>query len=216
MDREITHSEKRRLLDWILSVREKCPPKGLEMSVVEQRYCQPASLSAFVYPTLFLFHWSEGHLEKALADPDGYCETMQGTDRDLAAHFTVTNRVGRAFLGPEAVIMFPPVPEEAYYDSLVYDVENMEEDIAENPVYCVLNLCRVLAWCRTKDRDVLSKAGGGRWGLEHLDAKWHGIIGDALAVYETRADAVWDAGLLREFAGECLREIRNWKRSRKS
>ena len=33
---ELTHGEKRQLLDWILSVREKCPPKGLDMSIVEE------------------------------------------------------------------------------------------------------------------------------------------------------------------------------------
>lgn len=209
---ELTHGEKRQLLDWILSVREKCPPKGLEMSIVEEHCCRAAGYGAFVHPTPFLFHWSEGHLEKALADPDGYCETMQGTDRDLAAHFMVTNLVGWAFLGPEVREMFPPVPKEAYWDSLVYDVEHMEEDIAAHPVYCVLNLCRVLAWCRSKDGDVYSKAEGGRWGLEHLEEKWHGIIRNALAAYENGTDAVWDMEALRAFAAESIREIKNWKK----
>lgn len=216
MNGELTHTEKRQLLDWILSVREKCPPKGLEMSVVEESCCRFAGYGKFVHPTPYLFHWSEGHLEKALADPDGYCETMQGTDRDLAAHFTVTNRVGLTVFGPDAAIMFPPVPEEAYFDSLVYDVENMESDIAQSPVYCVLNLCRVLAWCRSADRNVLSKAEGGRWGLRYLDSRWHGILTDALAAYETDAEPVWDTDTLRAFAAENIREIKNWKKEPKT
>ena len=124
-------------------------------------------------------------LEKALADPDGYCETMQGTDRDLAAHFTVTNRVGLTVFGPDAAIMFPPVPEEAYFDSLVSDVENMESDIAQSPVYCVLNLCRVLAYL-TEDA-VLSKQDGGEWGLTHLPEEYHPLLQSALAAYGGKA-----------------------------
>ena len=36
----VTVTEKKRLLSWILSVQPECPPKGLEMSVVEERFCR--------------------------------------------------------------------------------------------------------------------------------------------------------------------------------
>ncbi|MBR4962253.1 MAG: DUF4111 domain-containing protein [Clostridia bacterium] len=198
----VTTAEKRRLLTWILSVREKYPPKGIEMSIVEERYCR-----GFLYPTPYLFHFSEGHLRRCLQDPAEYCETMHGTDPDLAAHFTVTRAVGFPLYGPPAAELFAPVPEKAYFAALLYDVENMEADIAAHPVYCVLNLCRVLAFCR--EGTVLSKAAGGVWGMTHLEPVWHDVIRQAAEAYKIGGSVTADAETLRRFAARCIGEIRN-------
>ena len=197
----VTAEEKRRLLSWILSVREKCPPKGIEMSIVEERYCRE-----FVYPTPYLFHYSSGHLDRCLQDPEEYCETMHGIDPDLAAHFTVTRAVGFPLCGPAVRELFAPVPEKDYFASLVYDVENMEADIASSPVYCVLNLCRVLAFCR--EGAVLSKADGGVWGLNHLEPVWHEVIRQAAEAYAAGSPVTAGTEILNRFAGRCLGEIR--------
>ena len=117
----------------------------------------------------------------------------------------MTRAVGFALYGPPAAELFAPVPKEAYLAALVYDVENMEEDIAENPVYCTLNLCRVLAFCR--DSAVLSKAAGGAWGLVHLDRRYHPLIRQALDAYEKGTPPPGDREGLRQFAIDCLEEI---------
>ena len=197
----VTESEKQALLAWILSVQELCPPKGLEMSIVEEHCCQ-----IFRYPTPYLFHYSNGHLENAMKDPAAYCAAMHGTDPDLAAHLTVTRAVGIPLYGPATADLFAPVPAGDYLSSLLYDVENMEGDIAAAPVYCTLNLCRVLAYCR--DGKVLSKAEGALWGLTHLEPVWHPILRQAADAYRFGTAMTAEEDTLHRFAVRCLGEIR--------
>lgn len=197
----VTETEKQKLLAWILSAETYCPPKGLEMSIVEEPYCR-----SFRYPTPYLFHYSNGHREKAMRDPAAYCASMHGTDPDLAAHFTVTRAVGFPLYGPAAADLFAPVPPADYLASLHYDVENMEEDIAAAPVYCTLNLCRVLAFCR--EGKVLSKAEGACWGMTQLEPEWHPLIRQAADGYRLGTAVTAEEAVLRRFAARCLAEIR--------
>ena len=143
LDEPPTVAQKKQLLQDLLDLTPHCPQKGLEMSVVLARYCRP-----FVYPTPYEFHFSNAHLERARRDPEEYCENFHGTDKDLAAHFTVTRAVGQTLCGKPIDEVFAEVPRECYLDSIRYDVENAAADIAENPVYVILNLCRVIAYLR--------------------------------------------------------------------
>ncbi len=195
----LTLTEKQALATFLLCPQNAVPDKGLEMSVVLETDCRH-----FRYPTPFLFHYSESHRDRYQKDIIAYCETLQGTDSDLAAHFTVTREVGYPLVGPAPKELFAPVPPDAYKASLLYDVGNMEADIAENPVYGVLNLCRVLAWCR--EGVVLSKAQGGLWGMKKLSL-WQNLIARALGAYETNMVPAWDEAELRMFARSCLVEI---------
>ena len=168
--------EKKELLHLMLKLTPSAPPKGLEMSVVMARDCQP-----FVYPTPYLFHFSSAHLARAERDDEEYCRNFHGTDRDLAAHVTVTRAVGQVLCGRPIGEVFGEVPREAYLDSLRYDAETAVEDISENPVYVILNLCRIAAFL--EEDLVLSKKDGGLWGLDHLPQTYHGIIRAAYEAY---------------------------------
>ena len=144
---------------------ENCPSKGLEMSVVLDEVCKP-----FVYQTPFELHFSNTHKERCKSDLAEYCRNMNGVDKDLAAHFTVINKVGMTLCGKEISEVFEAVPKRDYVDSIWYDIENAAEEIEENPVYIILNLCRVLAYL--EDDVVLSKKQGGEWGIEKLPAEY--------------------------------------------
>ena len=86
-----------------------------------------------------------------------------------------------------------------------YDVENAAEDILENPVYVILNLCRVAAYLR--DGMILSKKAGGEWGLAYLSERYHPILRAALTAY-TAADRYRGIQKLeQQFANEMLAEI---------
>ena len=74
-----------------------------------RRNCDP-----FVYPTPFELHFSNAHRESCKKDLFSYCRDMHGTDRDLAAHFTVIRKAGFALCGTDAASLFGEVPEEAY------------------------------------------------------------------------------------------------------
>ena len=192
--------ERIALIRLLLSLDQDAPPKGFEMSVVLGEYCRK-----FVYPTPYELHFSNSYREEAAADPHTFCRRMRGTDRDLAAHFTVIRAVGQTLCGEPIDTLFCEVPRRAYIDSLLHDVGNAAVEIADDPVYMTLNLCRVLAYLR--DCTVLSKRGGGEWGIRNLSPQYHEQIQSALCAYA--GEAVYsdpDAG--HAFAEYMIQEIR--------
>lgn len=195
----LAQGEKEALIRVLLELDGEAPPKGFEMSVVLRDACRP-----FRYPTPFELHFSNTHKARARADLSAYCRDMHGVDPDLAAHCTVIRRVGETLWGEPIATAFGEVPREAYVDSILGDVGDAARDIADNPVYITLNLCRVLAYLR--DGQVLSKRQGGEWGLSHLPEEYHPLLRAALAAY---GGAAFPAGMpLRPFAEELLRRIR--------
>ena len=195
-----TLAQKKELLLRLASLEARAPEKGFEMSVVLAEYCR-----RFVYPTPYEAHYSKMHRESFLADPEKYCQTMRGTDPDLAAHFTVVQTAGITLFGEDARTLFSPVPRKAYLDSIRKDVENAEKDIENDPVYFILNLCRVLAYIRSGL--VLSKAGGGHWGMEKLPKKFEPVIREAVKCYESGASFSQKSENARDFARYMLPQI---------
>ena len=91
-----TMEEKEALIQTLLYLYEDAPTKGYEMSVVLYRFCKE-----FVYPTPFELHYSIAHLQRCRDNLREYCISMNGTDKDLAAHFTVIKKVGYTIWGKE-------------------------------------------------------------------------------------------------------------------
>ena len=205
----LSQTEKEALISTLLSLDEYAPEKGFEMSVVLQSVCKP-----FVYPTPYELHYSNSYRERYREDLSGLCESLHGEDKDLAAHVTVINAVGMPLCGPAVEQVFGEVPKADYLDSLLYDVEGAGEDICENPVYFILNLCRVLAY--VQEDLVLSKKQGGEWGLIHLPEAYRGLVQAALNEYcgnkKTESDAgeAWteQQDVLAGFASVMLEKIR--------
>lgn len=193
---------KRAFMDMTVALNEVAPPKGIEMSVVKRAVCCP-----FVYPTPYELHFSAGHLDWYRRDPDEYIREMKGTDKDLAAHFTVIRARGRCVYGLPIQEVFGEVPKEDYLDSLWYDVEGAGEEITEYPMYLILNLARVLAFCR--EGTVLSKKEGGQWALEHLPAAFHPLIQSALREYTEAATVAYDMPCAKRYAEYMLETIRS-------
>ncbi len=182
---DITDGQKMRFMKEVTALNKMAPNKGIEMSVVKAVYCRE-----FVYPTPYELHFSIAHSDWFYRAPEEYISKMKGTDPDLAAHFTIINHYGVVLYGEQIREVFAQVPRENYVDSILADVENAEEDILENPVYVVLNLCRILAFL--KDGQVLSKLQGGEWGQKNIDFIYGGIVGDALRCYTSDETMVVD------------------------
>ncbi len=191
---------KRRYMDMVVELNALGPAKGIEMSVVREKVCDP-----FVYPTPYELHFSNTHLAWFQSDPTDYVKRMNGTDKDLAAHFTILRRRGRTLYGKELKDVFGEVDETSYFDSIFYDVENAERDVLENPMYVILNLCRV--WAYRQEKLVLSKREGGEWALHRLPEKDRELVERALADYTTDASATYDKQRSRAFAAYLLEEI---------
>lgn len=193
VDHMLSSSDKRKYMDMVVEMNAKGPAKGIEMSIVLRNVCKP-----FVYPTPYELHFSVGHLEWYKDDPDDYINEMNGTDKDLAAHFTIINKRGKCLYGAPIDEVFAEVTSEDYMDSIWYDVEEAVEEITEYPMYLTLNLARVLAY--KEEELILSKKEGGEWGLKHLPTKYHPLIIDAMSEYLENADITYDCFLAKQYA----------------
>lgn len=171
-----THAQKRALMEATVALNEEAPSKGLEMHVLLRQDCQ-----TFVHPMPFALHFSPTHLSWWQTNPEDYLQKMQGTDPDLAAHITVLHAHGKVLCGAPIEATFAPVPRTDYLDSIRMDIGGAQEDIASNPVYVVLNLCRVLAYVR--EGLVLSKREGGQWALLQMPEAYHPLIEGVLSTY---------------------------------
>ena len=201
VNRPLSDPVKRKFLDMTVRYSTQGPAKGIEMSVVLREVCKP-----FVYPTPFELHFSAGHLDWYNRDPDNYVRRMNGTDKDLAAHFTIINKRGRCLYGAPIEDVFGEVPDCDYMDSIWYDIEGAAEEITEDTMYLTLNLARVLAY--REEGHVLSKKEGGEWALIHLPPEYHPLITEALREYTEDAEPVYDQDLARHYAGYVLERIR--------
>ena len=176
---DVSREDKRQYMDMVVTLNNKAPSKGLELSIVKEAVCKP-----FIYPTPFELHFSVAHLNWYLSDPEDYIEKMNGTDKDLAAHFTIIYHRGKTLHGKEIKSVFSEVGNEAYMDSIWLDVKNAKEDILDDTMYTILNLCRVLAY--KKERLILSKQEGGEWALHNLsDPQYKKMVLIALEEYKT-------------------------------
>ena len=200
VDEPLSDPVKRAYMDMAVGLNSCGPAKGIEMSIVLRKVCKP-----FVYPTPFELHFSSGHLEWYRAHPNDYIREMNGTDKDLAAHFTIIRNRGRCLYGLPIEKVFGILPKRDYFDSIWFDVEEAREDIKENPPYVILNLARVLAYCR--EEAVLSKKEGGEWALLNLPPEFHSLIQNALNEYTKNENVVYDAELSEKYAEYMLNKI---------
>ena len=84
----------------------------------------------------------------------------------------------------------------------------VQEEILDNPVYFILNLCRVLAYL--EEDLVLSKKLGGEWGLERTSNVYHDILRNALKAYQSDAKFILDMDTIKnaqDFAEYILKRI---------
>lgn len=200
----ISNVTKIEFMSEIIVLNEESPAKGIELSIVKKEFCNP-----FVYPTPFELHFSKMHLNWFKENPEDYVEKMKGTDKDLAAHFTVINIFGNVLFGKEIDEVFGIVPKKDYVDSIWYDIKNACEVITDNPMYITLNLCRVLAYLQ--ENIVLSKKTGGQWGLNVLPHKFHSLIQEALQSYDTDKEMVVNTKTALEFADYMVSKIVKYK-----
>lgn len=199
---DISNEIKQQYMDMAVELNEQASAKGIEFSIVRENVCNP-----FVYPTPFELHFSIAHLNRYMSEPEDYIKKMKGTDKDLAAHFTIIFYRGKTLFGKEIKEVFAKVSRENYFDSIWCDIENSKEEIIDNPMYIILNLCRVLAYI--KDDLILSKLEGGNWGLKNIPEEYHNLISDALTEYQTGELMKYDVQLKKEYAEYMLGQIKS-------
>ena len=175
-EKEPEEEQKMRFMELTVSLNELAPAKGIELSIVKRSSCENV-----VHPIPFELHFSPMHLKWFQDNPGDYVRNMKGTDPDLAGHFMIIRHYGICLWGAAVSEVFAEVPKEMYFDSIRKDIEAAREDICENPIYIILNLCRVLGYA--EEELVLSKKTGGEWGLRNVDEKYSDLILEALECY---------------------------------
>ena len=173
-------------------------PRPIEVSFVRR-----ADLQAAEYPPAFDFHFGEdwrGRYTEQLAN--GAWKTWNETvrrDVDLPSHFMITFRRGIVLVGEPISEIFGSIRPEHYAASIVNDISTAHEWIARNPVYGVLNLCRVYAYL--EEGLVCSKDEGGVWGIGRLPEEHRALITWALDRYRNGSgDEQGDPAACERFA----------------
>lgn len=200
VDDSLLDEVKRKFMDMVVALNEEGPAKGIEMSIVRKADCNP-----FIYPTPFELHFSAMHIGWYRDNPEDYVRKMNGTDADLAAHFTIIKKRGKCLYGAPIDEVFGTVPKADYIDSIWNDIAEAEDEIADNSMYLILNLARVLAYLQ--DSLVLSKREGGEWALKNIPGMYHDLIKTALSEYAGTTDISYDMNLAKEYAGYMMGEI---------
>jgi len=193
---------KRKIIETTLRLADlkEVPKKGLEFSVVLEK-----NLKYFIHPMPFEFHYSRTWHDAYKEDKVDL--TRDNRDRDLSAHITVIINRGICLFGKPIEEVFSPIPREYYLDALLYDVEDIIKDIHNDPVYGVLNLCRVLYFLM--EDKVASKEEAGLWGIENLPREYRHIPWKALKEYGKEDDNdKWNIDELLRFTGYMLSRIK--------
>lgn len=176
------------------ALRLSLRPAPVEMSVLRQ-----ADLIPWRHPAPYEFHYSESWRAHYSAVKPVSLPMPRPCDPDLAAHLTITRARGRDLWGPPPQVVFPAVPAGDYLASICEDFDDAWERAAENPIYALLNTCRVLAF--VQDGLITSKREGGEWGRAHLPAGLRPLAARALEAYENEtAPAEFQPAQLEGFA----------------
>ncbi|HZW03672.1 MAG TPA: aminoglycoside adenylyltransferase domain-containing protein [Anaerolineaceae bacterium] len=193
--RAITPAERKRLLEALLDLSNR--PAPVEISSLNLEQVRP-----WRHPAPYELHFSEAWrsgIARELAGEDWRQWRPTGRhDPDLAAHVAVTRTRGLALSGPPPDQLLPAAPEADYLDSIRADLPWARERAQNDPVYAVLNHCRVLAFAR--GGGMLSKREGGEWALSVLPAAHHPTLRAALDGYTGAGESpAIDAGTLAGF-----------------
>jgi hypothetical protein len=195
---KLTVRKKKDYIKKILEIEEKFPLCRIEFSILLEE-----SVKNFIYPTPFELHFSRLHKERYQHNEDYICD---GEDPDAAAHIVVTYFRGICLFGVPIKDLFTEIDERYYLRSIVGDIAKADHYIIDNPVYYVLNLCRVLYYL--EESVISSKREGGEWAIQSLPAQYSKLIVSCLSEYEQSQDINdWDYVELRSFAGFMLYEI---------
>ncbi len=168
-------TQKLNLLTTLIELQEISPPKGLEMSVLLRQDCQN-----FIHPSPFQLHYSRAWRSAAISDPLSLVTSQPERDPDLAAHLMVLCSHGLCWAGAPIARVFSRPEWQDYLHSITQDLLDAARKPLDNPVYLILNLCRVLA--ARRDGLVLSKRQGGEWALKNLPKTLQEPIRHALSL----------------------------------
>jgi hypothetical protein len=205
----LSHDTKRHLAQLMLDISGA--PRPIELSIIAH-----TDLVPWQHPTPFDFHYSETWREymrhNLINGGVWHWNNNVLTDPDLAAHITITRQRGVRLYGKPIAQVFPDVPQEDYRASILADVIGALDTIQDDPVYAILNTCRVYAFLQ--NGLICSKHEGGHWALMVVPVELRPVIMLALERYATTSkEGQFDPKAVAAFASYMRQQLRTYTRS---
>ena len=190
---KLTAKVKEQIWDKMLENRNLFPKKGFEFSVVLEENCKKIT-----HPIAYELHGSESWITRYKTNKSLVLNDDYKVDPDLASHFNVINVPNDNMdFGKPSKEVFAKVPKEMVIASNYCDTLECVEEIVNNPIYCILNLCRFYAL--VKANLTLSKYDGGKWALENMNSSYNDIIKSAMEDYISNTHNTYDKKRLKNF-----------------
>lgn len=198
---KLDFNTKKQIWDKMLENVSLFPKKGFEFSVVLEENCKNIK-----HPIPYELHGSEAWIDRYKKDINLVINDTVKVDSDLASHFNVINVPNAKMdFGKPSKEVFEKVPKEYVIDSNYGDVLECVTEITNNPIYCILNLCRFYAL--VKEDKTLSKYDGGLWALDHMNSNYKKLIEDATNDYIGNSNHSYNKEQLKKFAEETIELI---------
>jgi len=197
VDSPVTAAQLRGVMEVL--VCHSLQPAPIEFSLLDRRV-----LTDWVHPAPFLLHYSESWraaMTTALVDPQHAWLTVRH-DPDLSAHLAVAHARGIVVAG-EVTIPAPTVADA--WAAVWYDIKDAAEQVVDEPVYVILNLCRTLWWRQTGQ--VVSKSAGGELVLPQLAGDAALVVTQVLAVRRGDTAQLPVAAVLHRVVAELLGRV---------
>jgi streptomycin 3"-adenylyltransferase len=177
-ERRLSQQDRRSFAQAMLSLSGD--PHPVEMSVLWVDALHP-----WQHPAPYEYHFSEDWRERqhARLTDSAWGEPETATDPDLAAHLVIARERGVTLFGTPARQALPEIPTDDYIDALLYDYDSAKGDMLANPVYSILNVCRVY-WYLVKSA-ISSKTEAGEWAQAYLPDEYRGVVMKALRAYRS-------------------------------
>ena len=193
-----------------------------DVLAIDQKPC-PLEISAlwlqqifpWQYPTPCQFHysslWTE-HYRRLLGGEiqNSFLVEEDFTDTDMACHVRLAGQSGLCVYVRPIHEVFPPVPEQDFWDSISRDIGGCSFEDPQPKTYAanILTLARVLSY--KKEKRILSKVDGARWALGYVPEKLRYLLENAVQIWYAGAEKCgYDAEDVRELQRFLMDEIRN-------
>lgn len=202
VSRKLEATERERLSRLLVRLSDERPmPGDIDVWVLQERYAR-----SFEHPMPYEARYDSAAHERIRRG--GIDFSRDETSIDLAARVLDARQRGVTLVGPPAASLFGPVPWHAYISALETEFGLARRAVSDDPVYAILNACRVLHGATTPAMHPLSKDEAALWAMQTVPRMYHSIVNDALALYrgnKSADDVVFlerDIIALREFVRE--------------
>lgn len=177
VDRKLSPHDREGLANSCVQLSGERPvPGDIEIAVIQERYAR-----AFEHPLPYEVRYGSAERERIRLGGVDFAANEAAVD--LAADLVETRERGVTLVGPPAGSLFGPIPWYAYINALEADFRWSRMLVDEDPVYAILNACRILHGATTPAMHPLNKDEAATWALQTIPRMYHSIVNDALQLY---------------------------------